>query len=121
MKLLQEEQGVLLRLRVAGQNQPSSINGRHPDVDHLNGREFVQHSGGCQTRCLKTKPVLQRDLQAVGQKRHQHRGVHAMFQLVVNRADPQFAFQRPEHRLNLRQLDVAGPQDGWIFTVGIGT
>ena len=37
-------------------------------------------------------------------------GIHAMLQLVINRSNPQFTFERAEHRLDLCQLHIAGPK-----------
>ena len=120
MEMLQEQRRVFVRLRVSGRNQPSSVNGRHPDVDHLNRRQLFQHGGGSQPRCIKHQAVFQRDLQAIGQERNQDMRIHAMLQPMVNRAKSQIAFQGTEHRFDLRQLYVARPEDGGIFAADVG-
>jgi hypothetical protein len=39
-------------------------------IDHLDRRHLVEHRPRCQARCQRSQPLLQRDLQAVGQERH---------------------------------------------------
>jgi hypothetical protein len=40
--------------------------------------------------------------------------IHPVLETVKDRADTEFALQRPEHGFNLRQLHIAGPQNGRI-------
>jgi hypothetical protein len=55
------------------------------------------------------QPVLQRNLQAVSEERDQNMSVGPMLELMLDRPDSEFTLQRPEHRLDLRQLHVARP------------
>src|SRR3954452_14998893 len=41
--------------------------------------------------------------------------ISPMFELMINGSDPEFAFQRPENALDLRQLHITCPQDRGVF------
>ena len=69
---------------------------------------------------MRHQLMLQRDLQTVGQKRNQDVRVGAMFELMIDRADAQFALEGSKHRFDLRQLDVARPQHCGVFRGQIG-
>ena len=48
-------------------------------------------------------------------------GIHAMLQLVINRSNPQFTFERAEHRLDLCQLHIAGQKHRRVAVGQIST
>src|SRR6185436_17210339 len=61
------------------------------------------------------QPVLQRHLQTISKKCDEHMRIGTVFELMVDGPDPEFAFQRSKHTLDLRQLHVACPQHRRIF------
>ena len=64
---------------------------------------------------MNHQPVLQRDLQTIGEECNQHVSVGPMLVLVIDGPDSQLAFQRTKNGFDLRQLDIPSPQHGWIF------
>ena len=107
--LLQQGLHIGLRLGVARQHQPAAIQQWNPHLHHLNGGKLFQHRRRCQTGRLDHQPVLQRDLQAIGQEGDEHMGIGAVLKLVIDGPQTQCALQRTKYALNLRQLDVTGP------------
>jgi len=51
-QFLDEQLGVGRRLCVAGQNQPSLIHGRNPDIDHFDFGQVLQHRRGRQSGAM---------------------------------------------------------------------
>lgn len=109
-----------VRLRVSGQNQPAAVGGGSADIDHLNRDQFFQHGRGREAGGMRQQVLLQRDLKTVGQERTQDVRVGALFELMMNRADAQFALERSKHGFDLRQLDVARPQHRGVFIGQVG-
>src|SRR6202035_2964249 len=120
LHLLDEQLGIGRRLRVAWQNQPALIDSRNPDVDHLDFCQLLQHRRRRQSRGVQQETLLQRDLQAVGEKGNQNVRVGAVLQLMVNGAYAEFTLERSEDRFDLRQLYVARPQDTGISGGQVG-
>src|SRR5260370_30522950 len=119
-QLVDERLGIGGRLRVAWQNQPALIDSRNPDVDHLDFCQLLQHRRRRQPRGVQQKTLLQRDLQAVGEKGNQNVRVGAVLQLMVNGAYAEVTLERSEDRFDLRQLNVARPQDAGISGGQVG-
>src|SRR5579862_5981443 len=65
---------------------------------------------------MNHQPVLQGHLQTISKKCDEYMRISAVFELVIDGPDTQFAFQRSKHALDLRQLHVACPQHRRIFT-----
>ena len=120
LELIEDGLNVFVRLRVPRHDQPPAIEHRDPDLDHLDGGELFQDRRRRQSRGMDHQPVLQRDLQAISEERNQNMSVGPVLELMVDRPDSQFALQRPEHRLDLRQLHIARPQYSRIFAGEIG-
>ena len=85
---------------------------RNPHINHFDFGQLLQHSLGRQPWGVEQETLLQSDLQAVGEKGNQNVRVGAMFQLVVDGAEAQFALERPEYRFNLGQLTVRSASSG---------
>src|SRR6201987_6346145 len=64
---------------------------------------------------MNHQPVLQRYLQTISKKCDEHMRIGAVFELMKDGPDTEFAFQRSKHTLDLRQLHVAGPQHRRVF------
>ena len=60
-------------------------------------------------RCQRSQPLLQRDLQAVGEERDKDEGFNPLIGLVVDRADCQVSLQFLECLFHLDQLQVERP------------
>src|ERR1017187_6462728 len=88
-------------------SKSATIHHGNPDLDHLDRRQFFEHRGRRQSRRVQHQAVLQGDLQTVSQERNQNVCVGPMYQLMTDGPDAQFAFQRAEHTLDLRQLHVS--------------
>jgi len=89
----EQHAGVFFRLRLARQDEPTSIGGRHPDVNHLNAGELFQNGGGCQARRVDQQAVLERDLKRICQESNQDMRIHPALETVKDRADTEFALQ----------------------------
>src|SRR5579862_4007033 len=64
---------------------------------------------------MNHQPVLQRHLQTISKKCDEHMSIGAMFELMIDGPDTEFAFQRSKHTFDLRQLYVACPQHRRVF------
>ena len=84
--------------------RPSLIDRRNPDVDHSDFRQLLQDRRRRQPWGVQQQALLQRDLQAVGEKGNENVSVGAMLQLMVDGAYPEFTLERAEDRLDLCQL-----------------
>ena len=105
---LGEEQLLIgLRLGIAGQDQEAAIGGRHPHIDHLHRGELLQCRAWSQTRSEGFEPMLQGNLQAIGDEGHEDVGLDALIDLVVDGADRQIAFELLEGLLDLGELNTA--------------
>ena len=116
LQVVQHGLGIFVRLGVAWQHQPAAIQHRNPDLDHLDGREFLQHRRGRQSRRVHQETVLQGDLQAVGQESYQHVRVGPLLKLMIDGPDSQLTLEAAKDTLDLCQLYAARPQHGWIFS-----
>jgi hypothetical protein len=121
LQFVEQHLGVGIGLGVSRKNQPAAICGGKADVDHLNRREFFHDGGWRQSRGMSRLAILQRNLKAISQKRNQDVGVSAMFELMINGANTQFAFERTEGGFNLRQLHIASPENFRIFGGEVGS
>ena len=61
------------------------IRGRQVDVDHLDCRHLGEQRARREARRQRSQPLLQRDLQAVGQKRNENVGFDPRVGLMINR------------------------------------
>src|SRR5581483_3673192 len=61
------------------------------------------------------QPILQRHLQTVSKECDEHMRIGPVFELMIDGPDTEFAFQRSEHTLDLRQLHIACPQHRRVF------
>src|SRR5689334_16104008 len=64
---------------------------------------------------MNHQSVLQRHLQTISKKCDEHMRIGAVFELMIDGPDAEFAFQGSKHTLDLRQLHVAGPQHRRVF------
>jgi hypothetical protein len=58
---------------------------------------------------VQQQALLQRHLQAVGEKGDQNVRVGAMFQLMIDGTYAEFTLERSKYRFDLGQLHVAAP------------
>jgi len=91
VNLIQKSLNVFLQLRVAGQNQPATVERGDPDLHHLDGGQVLQNRRGGQSRRVNHQPVFQRDLQAVSQEGNQDMGFGGLLDLVIDGTNVQFA------------------------------
>src|SRR5213078_1879302 len=68
---------------------------------------------------MNHQPVLQRHLQTISKKCDEHMRIGAVFELMIDGPDPEFALQRSKHTLDLCQLHVACPQHRRVFACEI--
>ena len=78
---------MLFRLGVTGQHDVAAVGGGQMDVDHLHGREFLQHRPGGQAGRQGAQPMLQRHHQTIGDEGDEDMRLDAMVALVVDRPD----------------------------------
>src|ERR1043165_2381069 len=64
---------------------------------------------------MNQQPVLQRHLQTISKKCDEYMRIGAVFELMKDGPNAEFAFQRSKHTLDLRQLYVACPQHRRVF------
>src|SRR5947209_11480395 len=64
---------------------------------------------------MNHQPVLQRHLQTISKKCDEHMRIGAVFELMIDGPDTQFAFQRSKYTLDLRELHIAYPQNRRVF------
>ena len=119
-QLGQEQFLIGVRLGIAGQDQDTAVGGRHMHIDHLHRGELLQHRARGQPRSQGLEPLLQGDLQAIGDEGDEDVGLDAIVGLVVDGADRQIAFQLLEGLLDLGELNVVAPQCGGILAGEIG-
>ena len=93
MKVVQKELQVIFRLGVTGQNKPAAVTGGEADIDHLNRGEFFEDGAWCEAGSIGHRAILQCHLQTIGQKGDENVRIDAIFLLVIDRADIEFAFQ----------------------------
>ena len=67
----------------------AAIRGGQMDVNHLDGFEFFKDGAGCQARGFQLGPLLEGDLQAVGQEAHEDMRLDPVVFLVVDRSQTQ--------------------------------
>ena len=84
VQLLQQELLIPLRLGLAAQDQGSAIGGGQMDIDHLQGREFLQGGARGQPVTQCPQAMLEGDLQAVGEEGDQDMRLDAILALVEN-------------------------------------
>lgn len=60
-------------------------------VDHLEGRELLQHASGREPRGQSAEPSRQGDVQAIGQESDKDVRFDACFQLMEDRSDGEVA------------------------------
>ena len=71
---------------------------------------IVQHRPRRQSRCQGSQPLLQGNLQAVGQERDKDVGFNPLIGLVIDRADCEIPLQFLECLLHFDQLQVERPE-----------
>ncbi len=120
VEFVEQQFGVGVGLGVSGQDQPALIHGGNTDVDHLNRCELFHYRSGCESGSMSQETVLESDLKTVGQKGNQDVRIGSMFELMMDRADAQFALEGTEHGFDLGQLHVASPKDWGVFSREIG-
>jgi hypothetical protein len=77
---------------ISGEDEFAAIGRREMDIQHLHGRELVQRLAGREARCFEPKPVLQGNLEAVGNESDEDMSFDAVFALVVDRAHGKITF-----------------------------
>ena len=87
LQLPKQEQLILLRLRITGQDDHPIVRRGQFDIDHLHGGEFFEHDPRRQSRRQRLQPLFQRDQQTIGQKRNENMGFDSGFELVIDRTD----------------------------------
>ena len=91
------------------------------DIHHLDCRQLFQNGPRGQSRRQRTRLVLQRHLQAVGDEGDEEVGFDAMVELMVDRPQAQVVFQFLESLLDFSELDVVLPQGGRAGFGQVGT
>ena len=102
LQLIENGLNVFVGLGVTRHDQPAAINDRDPDLDQLNGCELVQYGRRRQTRSMNQQLVLQGDLQTISKECDEHMRIGAVFELMIDGPDTEFAFQPPAFREHSR-------------------
>src|ERR1700732_5479846 len=102
------------------EDQGAAVGGREMHVEHLDRCELVEHSSRREARRQRLEPCTQRDVQAIGQERHEDVRLDAVLELVVDRAQVQIVLHGLEGGLDLDELDVEPPQLGRVLAGEIG-
>ena len=92
----------------------TNVDSPNPDINHFDVGQLFQHRRGRQPRGVQQHALLQRHLQAVGEKGDQNVRLGAMLQLMADRPCAEFTFERSKYRFDLGQLHVARPQRAGI-------
>ena len=106
LQALQQEQVIVFRLGMAGQDDRSAVGRGQLDVDHLDCGEFFEHGPRRQSRRQRLQPLLQRDHQRIGEERHEDMGLDAVLELMMDGTDRQIVLQFLERLLDLDQLEI---------------
>lgn len=85
------------------------------DVEHLHGRQLVEHGAGREAAGERFEAGTQRDVKAVGDERDEDVGLDALFEVMVDRAQAEVILEVLEGGLDLDQLNVELPQAGWVL------
>ena len=120
LQLPKQEQLILLRLCITGQDDHPIVRRGQFDIDHLHGGEFFEHDPRRQSRRQRLQPLFQRDQQTISQKRNENMGFDSGFELVIDRTDRQIVLQLLERLLDLDQLQIEPPQMAGIVALDIG-
>ena len=111
---------VAVGLGVARQDQLTSIGGGQVHVDHLHGRELLQHRPRRESGGARAGALLQRHMQAIGDEGDKDVGFDAFVGLMIDRADREVVFEFFECLLDLGEPDVVLPQGGGVFVGQVG-
>jgi len=91
-----------LGLGVAGEAELALIGGGYVDIDHLHGRELLEHGSRGEAGGERLQLLAERDVHAVGEERDKDVCFDAMLFLVEHGADGQIAFECFERGLDFR-------------------
>ena len=108
--MLEQKHQVFLRLGVAGENDFPTVCGGQMDIEHLHGGELFKDSSRSQAAGTGFEASLEGDLQAVGEEGDEDVGFNAVFELVVNGADRQVAFELFKCLFDFGELEVVFPK-----------
>ncbi len=74
---------VFIGLRIPWQYKITPIGCGQMDINHLHGGQFFQYRSGCESWRQGSESVLECDLQAIGDERHEKMSFDARILLVV--------------------------------------
>jgi hypothetical protein len=119
-ELVEQEPQFGVRLGVAGEHEFAAIGCRYVDVDHLNGRELLEHAtrGEAGRQSMQAPP--ERDVEAIGQESNEDVGLDACFLLMEDRPDGEIALEGLEglfYRDQLQVIPAFGRADSWPSTL----
>ena len=120
LELVDQELEFRLGVGVTGQQHLAPVGGRQMNIDHLDGGELLESAARGQSWRQGMQATLQRDLQAVGQKRDEDVGFDPLLVLMEDRPDRQIAFQILERLFDGNELGVVLPQQRGIILGEIG-
>ena len=120
VQLLLQEWLIPLRLGIAAQDQGSVIGGGQLDIDHLQGRAFLQGGARGQPGAPCPQAMLEGELQAVGAEGDKERRLDAIPAWVENGTSCQIGLEFLERLLDVRELDVILPKLGRIGVAEVG-
>ena len=95
-----------LRLGVSRKHQPTSIGGRHVNVKHLDGFEFIDDFARRESLGQSFQLRLQCHLQAVGEKGNEDVRFDTCLGLMVDRTNGQIVFKLLERLFHFGELHV---------------
>lgn len=110
LELVEQELEVFLGLGVAGHDDLAAVGGGQVDVEHLHGGELFEHGARGQPAGGAFEPGLEGHLQAVGEEGYEDVGMDAAFELVVDGAQGQVAFEFFEGLFDFGELEVKLPR-----------
>ncbi len=101
---------ILPGLSVTCEDERAPVRRGEVNVQHLDGGERLKHGAGRQPRRQRAQALLQRHLEAIGQKGHEDVRLDTPIALVIDGPDCEIALQFLERLLDFGELDVEGPQ-----------
>ena len=114
LEFVEQELELRLGLCVAGEAQFAPIGRWQINVDHLHGREFLEHAARGEAWRERLQLLAERDVQAVGEEGDKDVRFDAPLFLVEHRPDGQIAFERFEGGFDLDELQIELPELGRI-------
>ena len=116
LELFDQEFLVGVQFRVAAHDQGSLIGRREMDIEHLHGRQFVEHGSRREAGRQRLEPSAERDVQAIGEEGDEDVRFDALFALMVDRAQIQIVLHVLEGGFDFDELNIELPDLGGVLS-----